>query len=320
MSIKEIEYRLPDDLIEILEKIFTRCQLDTIYKSYENGRNTTFRVNKLKGNTKEVMDELNRYKIKAVNYAKLNNTFIIKGSKESSLRKLKIYDDGKIYLQNISSMLPPLFLDIKEGQTILDMCAAPGGKSLLMADITSNKANIFANDINEIRRERLSYNALKQGAKSIIVLGTDGRTIGKRLNNYFDRVLLDAPCSGEGTIHIRNSKRFSGWSEKKVKHCVKLQKQLIESGYNALKDNGVMVYSTCTLNPFENEEIVEYILNKHSDLKIEKVSLDIPNSINGLTKYREKIYREEVKNTIRIIPNENMEGFFIAKFRKNKID
>ncbi|WLF70686.1 RsmB/NOP family class I SAM-dependent RNA methyltransferase [Clostridium septicum] len=316
MSIKEIQYRLPDDFIKILEKIFTRCQLDTIYKSYENGRSTTFRVNKLKGNTKEVMDELSSHRIKAVNYSKLNNTFIIKGSKESSLKKLKIYNEGKIYLQNISSMLPPLFLDVKEGQTILDMCAAPGGKSLLMADMTSNKATIFANDINEIRRERLNYNAEKQGAESIIILGTDGRTIGKRLNDYFDKILLDAPCSGEGIIHIRNFRKFNGWTEKRVRNCVKLQKQLIESAYNALKENGVMIYSTCTLNPFENEEIVEYILNKHKDLKLEKINLDLPNVIRGITRYEDKFYRKDLKNSIRIIPNEIFEGFFIAKFRK----
>ncbi|MGL5379578.1 RsmB/NOP family class I SAM-dependent RNA methyltransferase [Clostridium sp.] len=317
VSIKEIKYSLPKEFIEVLENIFTDRQLDMIYRSYGNGRNTSFRVNKIKGNVKEVMDELNKNKIKAVNHPKINNTFIIKGSKESFIRKLDVYKAGKIYLQNPSSMLPPLFLDLDKKQTILDLCAAPGGKSLFMADLTNNESTIFANDVNEIRRERLNYNAEKQGAESIIIVGSDGCSVGKRLNNYFDRVLLDAPCSGEGTIHLKNKKNYNGWSEKRVKSCVKLQKRLIESAYLSLKQGGVMIYSTCTLNPFENEEIIEYILNKHSDLKLEKINLDYKNVIPGLKGYKDKNYIKDMNKSLRIIPNDVMEGFFIAKLKKS---
>lgn len=318
MSIKEVKNSLPKELIEILENIFTDGQLDLIYKSYYRGRNTTFRINTLKGNTKEVMDELSMNKIKAVNHPVLKNAFIAKGIKESNLRRLEAYKYGKIYLQNLSSMLPPLFLDLKEELVVLDMCAAPGGKSLYMADLTKNKATILANDVNEIRRERLNYNIEKQGANSIIVLGADGCSIGKRLNKYFDRVLLDVPCSGEGIITLKSSKVYKGWNEKKVALCSKLQKRLFDSAYNALKPGGIMVYSTCTLNPFENEEVIEYALNKYPDLRLEKINLELPNVIRGLSKYKEKIYSEEITKSIRIIPNENMEGFFIAKLVKNK--
>ncbi|WP_411168057.1 RsmB/NOP family class I SAM-dependent RNA methyltransferase [Clostridium sp. MB05] len=318
MSIKEVKNSLPKELIDILENIFTEGQLDLIYKSFYRGRNTTFRVNTLNGNTKEVMDELNMNKIKAVNHPLIKNAFIVKGVKESNLRKLEVYKYGKIYLQNLSSMLPPLFLDLKEDLVILDMCAAPGGKSLYMADLTQNKATILANDVNEIRRERLNYNIEKQGANSIIVLGADGCSIGKRLHRYFDRILLDAPCSGEGTMILKNSKAYRGWSEKKVALYVKLQKKLFDSAYHALKPGGVIVYSTCTLNPFENEEIIEYALNKYSDLKLENINLELSNVIRGISEYKYKSYNKEVKKAIRIIPSETMEGFFIAKLVKSK--
>lgn len=318
MSIKEVKNNLPKELIEILENIFTDGQLDSIYRSYYRGRNTTFRINTLKGNSKEVMDELSNNKIKAINHPVLKKAFIAKGIKESTIRRLNAYKNGKIYLQNLSSMLPPLFLDLKEGLVILDMCAAPGGKSLYMADLTKNKATILANDVNEIRRERLNYNIEKQGADSIIVLGADGCTIGKRLNKYFDRILLDVPCSGEGIITLKENKVYKGWNEKKVALCSKLQKKLFDSAYNALKPGGIMVYSTCTLNPFENEEIIEYALKKYPDMKLEEIDLELSNLIRGLSEYKEKIYSEEIKKSIRIIPNENMEGFFIAKLIKSK--
>ena len=318
MSIKEVKNYLPDDLIEILEKIYTTGQLDSIYKSFYKGRSTSFRINTLKGSTREVMDELMKNKIKAVNHPVLKNAFIVRDKKGSILRKLEVYKYGKIYLQNISSMFPPLFLDLKEDLVILDMCAAPGGKSLYMADLTNNKSTILANDVNEVRRERLNYNIEKQGASSIIALGSDGCSIGQRLNKYFDRILLDAPCSGEGIIQINFQKPFNGWTKRKVECSSKLQKKLIDSAYNALKPGGAMVYSTCTLNTFENEEVIHYALEKYNDLRLEEVNINLPNVIRGLVQYDDKTYNEEIKKAIRIIPNEYMEGFFIAKLVKNK--
>ncbi|MBU5455587.1 RsmB/NOP family class I SAM-dependent RNA methyltransferase [Caproiciproducens sp. MSJ-32] len=316
MSIKDVKRNLPNEFIEILENIYSNGQLDKIYSSFIKGRYTSFRVNTLKGNVSVIVNELNRNKIKAVNCSFIKNAFIAKGTKESTLRNLEIYKQGKIYVQNISSMLPPLFLDLKENLTILDMCAAPGGKSLYIADLLNNKATILANDINEVRRKRLEYNIEKQGASSVIVLGTDGRTIGKRLNNYFDRILLDAPCSGEGIITLKKNKKFLSWNKKKILSLTKIQKKLLDSAYKALKPGGIIVYSTCTLNPYENEEVIDYILNKYKDLKLEEIDLELKNSIKGLTKYKEKVYNNELNKTMRIIPNEYMEGFFIAKLIK----
>jgi len=316
VSIKEVKKYLPKELIEILEKIYSTKQLDTIYRSFYSGRSTSFRVNNLRGNQSEVMEELMSSKIKAVNHPIIKNAFIVKDKKESALRKLEVYKCGKIYLQNISSMLPPLFLDLKEDNVILDMCAAPGGKSLYMADLTNNKAIILANDVNEVRRERLNYNIEKQGASSVIALGSDGCTIGKRLNMYFDRILLDAPCSGEGTIKINSNKYLSSWSKRKIELASKLQKKLVDSAYNALKSGGIMVYSTCTLNPFENEEIINYALGKYKDLTLEKIDINLQNIIRGITRYDGKIYSDELKKSLRVIPNDHMEGFFIAKLLK----
>lgn len=316
MSIKEVKNCLPKELIEILEQIYTTKQLDDIYKSFYRGRSTSFRINSLKGNSREVMEELRSNKIKVFNHPIIKNAFVVKDKKESALRKLEVYKYGKIYLQNISSMFPPLFLDLKEDIVILDMCAAPGGKSLYMADLTNNKATILANDLNDLRRERLNYNIEKQGATSIISLSSDGCTIGKRLNNYFDRILLDVPCSGEGVIKLNSQKSFSSWNRKKVELASRLQKKLIDSAYHALKSGGVIVYSTCTLNTLENEEVINYAIDKYKDLKLEFIEINLPNVIRGKTTFNDKQYNEELYKAIRIIPNEYMEGFFIAKLIK----
>lgn len=316
MSIQEVKNNLPEELIEILEEIYTIGELDSIYRSFDRGRYTSFRINTLRGNYKEVSEDLIKNKIKFNNYHYIKNAFTSRDSRENNFKQLKSYEEGKIYLQNISSMIPACYLNLKKGMTILDMCAAPGSKSTQIADITNNRCTILANDINEIRRKRLQYNIEKQGATSVIVLGSDGRALGKRLKGYFDRVLLDAPCSGEGTLHFKNNKKLLTWSEKKIKEYSKNQKKLIDSGYIALKDNGVLVYSTCTLNPYENEEVISYALNKYNDLKLEKVNFESKNIKRGLINFREKNYGDEMKKTLRIIPNEYCEGFFIAKLIK----
>ena len=316
MSIQEVKNNLPKELIEILEEIYTIGELDSIYRSFDRGRYTSFRINTLMGNYKEVSEELIRKKIKFNNYHYIKNAFTSKDSKENIFRQLECYEEGKIYLQNISSMIPVCFLDLKKDVNVLDMCAAPGSKSTQIADISNNRCTILANEINEIRRKRLEHNIEKQGANSVIVLQSDGRALGKRLKGYFDRVLLDTPCSGEGTIHLQKNKKLINWSEKKVREYSKNQKKLIDSGYLALKENGILVYSTCTLNPYENEEVISYALNKYRDLRVEEITFEIKNKKLGLTKFRDKFYGEEMRKTLRIIPNEYCEGFFVAKLIK----
>ena len=208
LSIQEVKNNLPKELIEILEEIYTTGELDSIYRSFDRGRYTSFRINTLMGNYKEVSEELIKRKIKFNNYNYIKNAFTSKDSKENVFRELECYEEGKIYLQNISSMIPVCFLDLKKDINVLDMCASPGSKSTQIADITNNRCTILANEINEIRRKRLEHNIERQGANSVIVLQSDGRALGKRLKGYFDRVLLDTPCSGEGTIHLQKNKKL----------------------------------------------------------------------------------------------------------------
>ena len=241
-----------------------------------------------------------------------NDALIIKDISEKQLQKLEIYNEGYIYLQSLSSMIPPLVLNPIEGEKVLDLTAAPGSKTTQMAAMMKNTGYILANELDELRCERLRYNIEKQGANIVEVLNGRGETIGKKYENFFDKVLLDAPCSGEGRFLGTDAKTYRGWSERTVSELSKLQRKLFKSAYQALKPGGYLVYSTCTLNREENENIIEWALDNSNEMKIktETINLNIKNIVEPIS---ENI---EVKKAIKIIPSRETEGFFIVKLKK----
>lgn len=316
MEIKNAAYKLSKEFLETLYNIYSPVTVDSILKSFIDGRKTTLRINKLKTTVNDVQRELRSNGIGFSNSSFLKEAFILNKARESQITKLNCYKEGSIYIQNLSSMLPPMFLDLEKGQAILDMCAAPGGKTTEIASIIDNQGEITANEINIIRRERLKYNVQKQGASCIEVIGMDGKILGDIFEEKFDRVLLDAPCSGEGTIELKRRESYKGWSTKFIRENSKLQKKLLESGIKALKKGGILIYSTCTISPEENEEIVDYALNKYPNLRVMNLSINVKNSIQGLNVYKDKKYNDNIKKALRVIPNEEMEGFFVCKLKK----
>ncbi len=217
---------------------------------------------------------------------------------------------GYYYIQSPAAMLPPIVLNPKKDDVVLDMCAAPGGKATHLAQLMENEGIIVAIDVNEQRLQALKANVCRLGIKNIIALHMDARDV-KELDLEFDKILLDAPCSG--SIKKDISRAFN-YSEKDIKNCVKVQKDLIKAAYDVLKDNGILVYSTCTLAPEENEEIIIYA--------VEKLGFSLENiAINGLcegfTKFGDKVYPDYVRKCKRLLPHiHETEPFFIAKLKK----
>lgn len=316
MSIKQTRHKIPEDLLNKLYGIYSPKIVDDILKSFYYGRRVTLRVNTIKSNENDIVEEFMQNSIKYSKYSLIPNAFIIKNLKENSIYKLPMLQEGRIYMQNLSSMLPPLFLDLHQNMNILDMCASPGSKTTQIAAMVNNKAKIVANEINILRFERLKYNLEKQGAVSVTPINKDARFLDNIYEEYFDRILLDAPCSGEGTIDINNPQSYRNWSLKNIKENSKLQKKILESGIKALKKGGILIYSTCTMSPEENEEVIDYILSKNSNLKIMDICFDFKGRMDGITKYNEIDYKAEIKKSIRILPSDEMEGFFICKILK----
>ena len=213
---------------------------------------------------------------------------------------LEMFKNGEIYLQSLSSQLPPLFLDIEESQDILDMCAAPGGKTSEIQMLGGNKKSIMALEADSIRCERLKYNLEHLGCRNINVMKKDSRTLDSFFR--FDTILLDAPCSGSGTINILNEKDLKAFSIKLVENSARLQKSLLKKALEVLKPGHSMIYSTCSILKMENEDVLKSVLNKN----IELVPLDI----------NVELLPKSIPNTYTIKPSDKYEGFFIAKIKK----
>ncbi len=311
VSIITAKSKLPIDFIQNIYKEYENRIADKILSGMLEERYTTLRVNNLKSDRENVIKSLKELKIEfeEVNY--LKDAFIIKNKSEKDLQNLKIYKDGKIYLQSLSSMIPAIVLDPKPGENILDLTAAPGSKTTQLASIMKNNGYILANEIDKIRCDRLRYNVNLQGAKIVEISNKDGRIIGIKMQEKFDRVLLDVPCSGEGRFLVNEPNTYTNWSEKQVLNLSNLQKELFESGYNALKKGGTMVYSTCTLNKIENENVIDWAIKKYN-LQI----LDIDLKLKEIIKISSKGLDKNVEKAIKILPSKRFEGFFVCLIRK----
>ena len=351
--------KLPIDFINELNNDFTERNVDKILTGMSEERYTTFRVNYLKSNEVEVEDELvkNGLEFEKVRITESNfnfNAYVIHNKNEKDLSKLKIYEDGKIYVQSISSMIPPIILRPEPGERVLDMAAAPGSKTTQMAAMMNNEGYILANEIDKFRCEKLKYNVEKQGASIVHIINKDGTQLNNSAKS-FDKILVDAPCSGEGRFIVSNKKTYEHWSLKMQKELVEIQKKLLSNAINLCKINGTILYSTCALSLAENEKVIDWAINNFN-IEIEKININIciekntrvklndlsqtskletnltnksETNLNEekefvsynswVTKGNKKGLSDEIKKTIKILPNKLLEGFYVAKIKKLRI-
>jgi len=221
---------------------------------------------------------------------------------------------GYFYVQEAASMIPPLVLEPKPGEKILDMCAAPGSKSSQIAMYMESTGILLCNDYKGMRLAPLGINLQRSSISNSVITLMNGAWF-KTSGIEFDRVLVDAPCSGTGTIR-KSLKTLRIWNPNMVRKIASEQRRLIDSGFQVLKKGGTLVYSTCTLEPEEDEAIIDFLINKYPDAKVEEIKLDLKRS-SAVTSFNGKEYSPEVKKCLRIYPQDNdTEGFFVAKIRK----
>ena len=311
LSVMEVKKRLPKEFIENLYELHSPLVADKILAGMAGKRNATLRVNTLKYNIQDLMRYFREINIKFERVNFYNDALIIKNANEKEIQKLEIYEKGYIYLQSLSSMVPPIVLGATENENILDMASAPGSKTTQISATMKNTGYIVANELDKIRCERLKFNVENQGVTNAEIINGYGEKLGDKYPESFDRVLLDTPCSGEGRFIAEIPGTYRNWSVRSVKELSKIQRKLIKSGYNALKPGGIMVYSTCTLNLEENENILRWAL-ENLNLKMMDINLDIKGAIPAEslnTKFG-------IEKAIKILPTKETEGFFVAKLRK----
>ena len=301
------ENKLPKFLLDKLNKQYGEELSNKILNGYMESRVVSLRVNTLKTTVDKVCEELRKNNIEFEKVSWSDVALVIENATEEDLRKLSIYEEGNIYMQSLSSMLPPVIMGPKENTDILDMTAAPGGKTTQIAALTNNNANITACEMNNIRIEKLKYNVEKQGARSVSILQIDSRS----LSDYFafDQILLDAPCTGSGTIDLNNERTYKNFTEKLVEKSTKSQLTLLRKALKILKPGHEMIYSTCSILEEENEDIIKKVL-KETNAEI------VPIQFNGIEEI--PMLPTKINGTLCVCPNKYYEGFFVAKIRKNK--
>lgn len=296
-----------DDAKEFFEISYTKCP-------------SSIRCNTLKMKPEELLKRLKNYGWKVRQpFENFPEVMIIdSGPKPGDLGKTKEHLLGYYYVQEISSMLPMMALKPKEGDSVLDLCASPGSKTTQAAAMMENNSFILANEISMGRIGILNSNLERCGVMNTIVTRKEGTALCNKLLKKsqvrFDKILVDAPCSGEGTLR-KSPKTFQMWNPNMIKKIAKTQRQLAAAALKLLKVGGVMIYSTCTLAPEEDEMIVNFLL-KNFDVEIEALSLPLKFR-NGICEWNGEDLDKNVEKCLRLYPQDNnTDGFFVAKIRK----
>ncbi len=304
---------------------------DSVISSFAKNRKWSLRLNFLKTDGVDVFTEFASKGIVLEPFVWIDGFYVFDREHEYAIKGTQAFYNGLIYLQSIASLLPALVLDPEPGESILDVCAAPGSKTTQLAMMMENRGNIYAIEQNQIRYDKLLHNCALQWATIITGIKMDARhwlsdtgaavtVIDATADIEFDRILLDAPCSAEGRISLDNQKTYGFWSLDNIVKKSELQSELLTVSWDHLRVWGTLIYSTCTLAPEENEWVIADFLLTHHDAIVEDIDIGLGTRswwTHGLTSFGKNThYPDTLQKAVRILPSDETEGFYIAKIRK----
>lgn len=307
---------LPPVFIDRLVRILPEHLLEQVLRSFEVSDALSFRVNTLKITVSAVLERLAQdgFCPQPIRWAP--SAFVLDVAERPKLVMHPLVNDGSIYIQALSSMVPAVVLVPKEGETVLDACAAPGSKTSQIAMMMKNTGRIIAVETVKARLYKLKAVCSLLGVSNIDIKFSDVRRI-KFEEDVFDRILVDAPCSSEGRFKSFNKKSLGYWSPHKIKEMSHKQKGILLNASRGLKIGGVLVYSTCTFAPEENEEVIDWFLRKtKASFILEDASVDGVTSYPCLKTWNNREYKHDVSLCARVLPHEGRSGFFVAKLRR----
>lgn len=310
--------KLPTLLETRLKEIYTPEEMAMVDEAFSlEKRKVSFRINTLKSSAQEVESALLKKKISFSKQDFLPNCYILETGVERDLWNLDIYKEWYIYIQSIASQMPVEFLELTEWMTVLDVTAAPGGKTSQISERVWEDGKVVACELSTIRREKMTYNLQKLWCTNVEIVGWEAQKLSETYTQgSFDAMLFDAPCSSEGSISYNDETFLTDWSMRHIDKNYQRQKDILKQTVWLLKNGWVLVYSTCTLAPEENESIVHYILCNFKELEIQEIHSDFPYTKPWILKFWKYVFTKNVALSMRIVPNPISEWFFIAKFRK----
>lgn len=302
MEVLEYYFSFDSWMIKLFLKQYGKENGIKILKGLNETPYITVRANSLKTSRENLLKNLLDEGYDAKKGYISDSALIIK--KGSSIERNSLYKKGLFTVQDESAMLVSECLNLNSNDTVLDLCSAPGTKGTHVSEILNNTGKVLAFDIHDHKLNLIKDNAKRLGISNIEVKLGDASKFNREYQNYADKILLDVPCSGLGIIRKKPEIKWTK-TLKDLKDIEKTQRVILENSWKYLKRGGEMIYSTCTLNKDENEEIINWFLNKHEDCEIEKINLCKRENI---------LYN--TNETVTILPNKYMDGFFIARLRK----
>jgi len=308
MTKQEKYMKLPMEFLDKMRGLLGESEFDEFLKSYEMPRYNGLRVNTLKIGVEDFL-RISPFRLEPIPWTKDGFYY----PQSESPGKHPYYYAGLYYIQEPSAMLPGTVIDAKPGEKILDLCAAPGGKTVQIAAGMQGEGLLVANDINSYRVKALVKNIELCGVKNAIVTNESPDKLARNFEGFFDKVLVDAPCSGEGMFR-KDEDAVRSWEKFKCEKCAGMQWDILKNVDRLLKPGGVVVYSTCTFSPEENEKMIDMFLKQHGDYEL----LEIPK-IAGMEGGRPEWAdnNTDMAKTARLWPHRlKGEGHFVAKMRK----
>lgn len=307
---------LPDLFLERLKTIIPKSQYEHVLRGFLSPRTLSVRINTLKVARKDFLKGLKEKNIVFKEISWTDDALVLDGDDPDALGMTDLVTEGLMYRQGLSSMLPVILLDPQQEDCVLDMCAAPGSKATQIAARMNNRGKIVCIEAVRGRYYRLKSVAQLMGAANISFHLMDARRYRPR-DQLFDKILVDAPCSSEGRFKSDVPKTFAYWSPRKIKEMVRKQRGLLLVASRLLRPGGILIYSTCTFAPEENEGVVHWLLRKTEGmLEAEKIYFPGVASYPIVAEWKGKVFNELVKKGLRVLPGDDMEGFFVAKFKK----
>jgi 16S rRNA (cytosine1407-C5)-methyltransferase len=280
-------------------------------------RRASIRINRLtERSPADILDDVRRCGFEVEPIPWCPDAYFFFGAKHE-LGATDLFQHGHVYIQNASSLVPVLALAPRPGQAIFDVSAAPGGKAAHIASIVGAEAELWLNDAIKSRLVKLREVVRTFRVEPQRITSLPGQYVDKFVERRFDRILLDAQCTGEGRVDLRRSNALQFWSTKRINEYSRLQQRMLVSAFKLLEPDGVLVYSTCTIAPEENEAPVSHLLEHRPDARLEPIGVEVPDARSALRSWGERRFHPEIEQAVRIEPTELMEPFFVARIRRS---